>query len=128
MAANEINIAYRTADNIRWNQLDFVVGYEIKRSGSFFDCSVCESLTGKYPKDFLFTGWHPQCRCYAVSLLCTEDEFWNDAKESVNTVSDVPNKFKRWVDDNANRIRKAGQNDTLPYFLRDNTKYYKVEN
>ena len=124
LARTETNMAYRTADNARWQQLDFVVGYEIKRSGTKYECPVCESLTGKYPKDFLFTGWHPNCRCYMVSILNTEEEFWNDAETSVNEVKDVPENFKKWVADNADRIEKAEQRGTLPYFLRDNKEYY----
>ena len=61
LARSEINMAYRTAENERWKQMDFVVGYEIKRSGREFPCTVCESLAGKYPKDFTWVGWHPNC-------------------------------------------------------------------
>ena len=32
MARTEINSAYREADSIRWQQLDFIVGYEVKTS------------------------------------------------------------------------------------------------
>ena len=126
LVRTEVNMAYRTADNVRWNQLDFVVGYEIKRSGSFFDCSVCESLTGKYPKDFLFTGWHPNCRCYMVSILNTDEEFWNDSETSVNEVTDVPDNFKAWIAANADRIQEAEQRGTLPYFMRDNPDYITI--
>ena len=123
LARTEINMAYRTADNTRWQQLDFVVGYEIKRSGRKYDCPVCESLAGKYPKDFLFAGWHPNCRCYQISILNTEDEFWDDAKESVNAVKDVPDNFKQWVADNQDRIEIANNRGTLPYFLKDNATF-----
>ena len=43
LARSEINMAYRTAENERWKQMDFVVGYEIKRSGREFPCTVCDS-------------------------------------------------------------------------------------
>ena len=69
LARTETNMAYRAADNERWGQLDFVVGIEIKRSKHKFPCKICERLTGRYPKDFDFRGWHPQCRCYAVPIL-----------------------------------------------------------
>ena len=69
LARSEINMAYRTAENERWKQMDFVVGYEIKLSGNhnckgvpngqFYD--VCDALAGKYPKDFTWVGWHPNC-------------------------------------------------------------------
>lgn len=64
LAATETNIAYMTADYERWQQLDFVVGIEIKLSNNhtlngmpFTD--ICDKLKGRYPKDFKFTGWHP---------------------------------------------------------------------
>lgn len=59
LARTEINMSYREAEQTRWEQLDFVVGYEIKRSKVEFGCSVCGDLKGKYPKDFKFRGWHP---------------------------------------------------------------------
>ena len=126
LARTEINMAYRTADNERWQQLDFVVGFEIKRSGRHYDCPVCESLAGKYPKDFLFTGWHPNCRCYQISLLKTDEEYWNDSETSVNEVKDVPDNFKKWIADNADRIKEAEQRGTLPYFMKDNGDFWKM--
>lgn len=126
LARSEINMAYRTAENERWKQMDFVVGYEIKRSGREFPCTVCESLTGKYPKDFIWTGWHPTCRCYKIPILKTEEEFWAlDGRsaataESVNEVKDVPDGFKQWVLSNQQRINEAKRNGTLPYFLLNN--------
>ena len=125
LARTEINMAYRSAENARWKQLDFIVGFEIKRSGRSFACPVCESLTGKYPKDFLFVGWHPNCRCYQISILNTEEEFWSDSETSVNEITDVPDNFKQWVADNSDRIQEAEQRGTLPYFLKDNKDYYK---
>ena len=69
LARSEINMSYRAAENERWKQMDFVVGYEIKLSGNhnckgvpkgrYYD--ICDQLAGKYPKDFEWTGWHPNC-------------------------------------------------------------------
>lgn len=131
LAASEINMAYRAAENKRWEQMDFVVGYEIKLSGNhtlngkpFTD--ICDSLAGKYPKDFVWTGWHPLCRCYKIPILKTEEEFWSwdgrseASTDSVNSVRDVPDQFKKWVLDNSVRIEKANAKGTLPYFLKDN--------
>lgn len=131
LAASEINMAYRTAENKRWEQMDFVVGYEIKLSGNhtlngkpFTD--ICDSLAGKYPKDFVWTGWHPLCRCYKIPILKTEEEFWSwdgrseASTDSVNSVKDVPDQFKKWALENSVRIEKANAKGTLPYFLKDN--------
>lgn len=140
LAATESNIAYRTADYERWQELDFVVGIEIclsnnhTRLGSdgvphpFTD--ICDELAGRYPKDFKFTGWHPHCRCHAVSILKTPEEMAEDnrrimagediSETSENTVTDVPEQFHQWAVDNAERAEKSF---SVPYFVKDNLKY-----
>lgn len=130
LARTEINMAYKAADQGRWAQLDFVVGYKIIRSNNPYSCPVCESLTGNYPKNFVFTGWHPNCRCVKIPILKTVEEFEDDndrimrgqepTSESVNEIKDVPDNFKKWVGDNSERIARAEERGTLPYFLRDN--------
>ena len=105
LAATETNIAYRTADHERWQQLDFVVGIRIVLSNNhtllgsdgkphpFTD--ICDELSaplgstntrgkGCYPKDFKFTGWHPHCRCHAESILKTEEEMAADTQKILN--------------------------------------------
>jgi hypothetical protein len=133
LARTEINMSYRNSDMERWNEFDFVVGYEVKRSSKPYHCPLCESLAGKYPKNFVFTGWHPQCRCYVIPILKTTDEMYSDNErilnghepslESVNSVNDVPSNYKQWVEDNSVRIKKAKKSDSLPYFLKDNPEY-----
>lgn len=135
LASTETNIAYRTADYTRWQQLDFVVGIEIKLSNNhtlnglpFYD--ICDELKGRYPKDFKFTGWHPHCRCHAETVLKTPEELMADNErilngeepltDSVNTVRDVPKKFKDWLSDNEERAKRSV---SAPYFITDNKKY-----
>lgn len=141
LARTETNIAYRSADHERWQQLDFVVGIEVKLSnnhnckgvplGTFRD--ICDDLKGKYPKDFKFVGWHPNCRCFAVPVLASEDEMTKllnemlDGEEttplkSSNEIKDMPEAFNEWKDKNMDRIDKAKAKGTLPYFIRDNEK------
>lgn len=72
LARTEINIAYRTADIDRWQTLDFVSGYEIKRSKHPFPCKICDMMAGQYPKSFLWVGNHPNCRCYMVPIFKKE--------------------------------------------------------
>lgn len=141
LASTETNIAYRTSDHTRWQQMDFVVGIEIVLSNNhtckgsdgkphpFHD--ICDELAGRYPKDFKFTGWHPHCRCHAVSILKTPKEVAEDTKrimngestspfESKNFVADVPPAFKQWVGDNKDRLLYG---KSVPYFLSDNPAY-----
>lgn len=133
LAATETNIAYRTADHLRWQQMDFVVGIEIRTSPTNHPVpDICDDLKGKYPKDFKFTGWHPHCRCIALSILKTEEEMDadterilngeppSDPNSSVNAVTDVPKEFKDWVEDNKERAERSF---SVPYFLKDNQQY-----
>jgi hypothetical protein len=136
LARTETNIAYRTSDYTRWQQLDFVVGIEIGLSNNHPVADICDELKGKYPKDFKFTGWHPQCRCHALSILKTEEEMAADNKrimngeeplsDSVNTAKDVPEDFKKWVTDNSDRIAKAEKRGALPYFIKDNAQFIEA--
>ena len=135
LAASEVNMAYRQAENLRWQQMYFVVGYEIKLSNNH-TCNgkpfqdICDILAGKYPKDFQWTGWHPLCRCYKIPILKTEEEFWEwDGRSeattaSVNEVKDVPDAFKKWINEN---IQRAKSWDSAPYFIRDNDKYIRED-
>lgn len=135
LARSEINMAYRQAENHRWQQMDFVVGYEIKLSGNhtcngkpFYD--ICDELQGKYPKTFVWTGWHPLCRCHKIPILKTEDEFWawdgrgEAPTDSVNEVKDVPDNFKKWIDNN---IQRAKSWESTPYFIRDNKDFIRED-
>lgn len=123
LARTEINMSYRTAEQERWRQFDFVVGYEVKttQNGHHVE-DICDALAGKYPKTFKFMGWHPQCMCYSIPILKTEDEFFDDDTDakSANEVEDVPQGFKDWIKDNEERIERAEKRGTLPYFIRDN--------
>lgn len=137
LTATENNMAYRTADHLRWQQQPFVVGIEIKLSnnhtckgviGRFVD--ICDDLAGVYPKDFKFVGWHPHCRCYCVPKQASKEEFMEYQQrllsgEDVSNyhfkgeVKDLPRNFKDWYTDNTDRIARA---KSQPYFLRDNQK------
>lgn len=125
LARTEINMAYRTSDYVRWQQLDFIVGYDVKRSGRGYSCPVCEALAGKYPKTFKFVAWHPNCRCYVIPILMTDEEFWSESSTSVNQVTDVPAGFKKWCSDNTSRAKSSL---SVPYWVRDNFKNGRLEN
>lgn len=122
LARTEINMAYRTAEQKRWQQFDFVVGYEVKTTqNGHHVIDICDQLAGKYPKDFVFKGWHPQCMCYTIPILKTEEEFWSlDDAKSVNEISEVPENFTKWIENNGERIEAADRRGKLPYFIRDN--------
>lgn len=134
LTRSEINMAYRESDYLRWQSLDFVVGFEVKRSNHepLCKCDICEKLKGRYPKHFKFKGWHPQCMCYAVPILMDEETFdeneLGDLKaalrgtqykrlEAKNVVVDVPDGFKEWVKEH----EEAQANwSSTPYFIKDN--------
>ena len=126
LARSEINMAYRTAEQERWKQFDFVLGYEIKLSGNHPAHDICDDLKGRYPKDFVWTGWHPNDMCYAVPIIMSEEEYWSEnRRKSDEQITDVPQSYKDWVAVNVNRIKSADRNGTLPYFLKENPDFRK---
>lgn len=122
LTRTETNMAYRTAEQTRWQALDFVVGYEVKRSGTGYPCELCDSLKGKYPKSFKWATWHPNCRCYAVPILKTEDELFDDdpTAPSINEVTDLPEGFRAWTKRNHDRLQSASARGSTPYWVREN--------
>lgn len=143
LTRTEINMAYRTADGLRWQKLDFIKGFEIKLSNNhtlngepFTD--ICDELAGKYPKTFDFKGWHPQCRCFKVPILQGQEEFdtdeLNELKAALdgteyrkyssrNSITRVPKNFSSWAKNNQEKI--DGYKST-PYFIKDNFKNGKI--
>lgn len=131
MTATENNIAYRTADHNRWQALPFVIGIEIHISNNHPTEDICDLFDGKrFPKDFKFTGWHPWCRCYAVSVLASQEEMdaYTTALMNGEDVSNwkftgqvekMPKEFTKWMKDNQARIENA---TSMPYFIKDNFK------
>ena len=133
LTRTETNAAYRTADEDRWERLDFVLGYEVKLSKQHKERmpkgDICDKLAGRYPKGFKFSAWHPHCLCYVVPILAEQDDFVamqkailnGDDPRSVQTqakpITDVPKAFKDWIGENADRINGAA---VKPYFIQQN--------
>jgi len=127
LTRTEINMAYRTADHARRQQLDFIVGFEVKTSNNHPVIDICDTLKGRYPKEFKFVGWHPHCRCKCISIMKMPDELEGDIQkilngepidtESLLTIREMPANFTNWVADNCERIQAA---KNVPYFIADN--------
>lgn len=134
LAVTETNMAYHTADHERWGSLPMVKGFRVSLSGSHPMDDICDVLKGEYPKEFKFSGWHPQCLCHAVPILMdaaeydkyeeaildgTDEEFLRGVKG----VENMPEGFTKWIGENAERSKGwKGQ----PYFIKDNFKGGKI--
>lgn len=125
LARTETNMAYRKSDFLRWSSMSFVKGIEVKLSNNPHHCPTCEQLKGKYPKEFKFIGWHPQCRCFAIPILASDQEFQKLINEEIETpanpVTDLPESFNNWYEANKDKIQKA---KSKPYFLRENKSFF----
>lgn len=135
LARTETNIAYRTADFERWEQLDFIIGYEIKVSKNHPHYDICDELAGKYPKTFKWTGWHPNCRCFMIPVLAGGDEIAEMIERIMagedreisqkQEIKEFPGSFSRWIRENEDRMNEAKTKGTLPYFIKDNPSAIK---
>jgi hypothetical protein len=130
LSRTEINMAYHTADYEAWKDNKLVLGYEIILSNNHLS-DVCDMLAGKYPSDFKFVGWHPQCRCVAVPITPSQEEFLDYAQKMIDgeDVSDYefekvdfdgPDKLADWAEENRERAKNWAN---MPYFVTDNPKY-----
>ena len=87
---------------------------------------ICDTLAGKYPKDFKWTGWHPNDMCYCIPILKTEDEFFSlDIEHSENEVTALPIAMQTYLIENKNYIINTRQKGTEPLWLKDNKELLK---
>lgn len=135
VARTEINAAYHKARNDRWAKEPFVIGQYIHTSPQHPHEDICDDLEGRYPKDFDWESWHPQCMCTSYPIMIDGEEkkqFYKRlmaGEDMANYVSpfavtDVPDAYKQYIQDNADAIVKAGERGKLAWHLRDNTKYW----
>lgn len=129
VARTETNIAYRRADNERWQQMDFVLGQRIQLSHNHPKKDICDKLQGDYPAEFVFDGWHPQCFCFATPILIDEEEmakvteaFLRGEKYTPKgkKITSYPQNFKDWVTEHSEQIAASRDRGTEPYFIKNN--------
>lgn len=136
VARTEINAAYLRGHNARWAKEPFVIGQWIHRSPQHKIEDICDELEGRYPKDFVFSNWHPQCLCTADPILISGDEkkqFYDrlyagedmSGYQSPFAVTDVPEEYKQYIRNNEAAIMKAYKGDRLAWHLADNKKYWQ---
>lgn len=120
LSATNTNMNFRKADHDRWQKMDFVLGIEIKRSASNHGpCKICDVMIGKYPKGFVFTGFHPFCICYAVPVMMNHEEFADfllDKKiPEGKIITTLPGAAEKYIRDNEEQLSR-----TKPYWYKGN--------
>lgn len=135
VARTEINFAYHKARNERWQNEPFVIGQYIHVSPQHNIDDICNDLEGRYPKDYVWISWHPQCICTSDPITIQGDEkkeFYKRlmaGEDMSNYVSPfavltMPEKYNQYIKDNSEAIVKAGMRGKLAWHLQDNTKYW----
>lgn len=135
VARTEINAAYHKARNERWQNEPFVIGQYIHVSPQHNIDDICNDLEGRYPKDYVWISWHPQCICTSDPITIQGDEkkeFYKRlmaGEDMSNYVSPfavltMPEKYNQYIKDNSEAIVKAGMRGKLAWHLQDNTKYW----
>lgn len=125
LAATNTNEMYRLVDNERWNQLDFVIGFRVRRAkNNYGPCVICDSMVGDYPKTYVFTGNHPFCICVATPILMNEDDFIDalidDDFSGVKYIDTIPKNANDYI----TRKLNDGSLKIDSYFLRNNKKFF----
>lgn len=135
VARTEINSAYHKARNERWQNEPFVIGQYIHVSPQHNIDDICNDLEGRYPKDYIWISWHPQCICTSDPITIQGEEkkaFYKRlmaGEDMSNYVSPfavltMPEKYNQYIRDNSEAIVKAGMRGKLAWHLQDNTKYW----
>jgi hypothetical protein len=135
VARTEINSAYHKARNERWQNEPFVIGQYIHVSPQHNIDDICNDLQGRYPKDYVWISWHPQCICTSDPITIQGEEkkeFYKRlmaGEDMSNYVSPfavltMPEKYNQYIKDNSEAIVKAGMRGKLAWHLQDNTKYW----
>ena len=138
VARTEINAAYHTARNERWANEPFVIGQHIHVSPQHDpeeDADICDELEGYYPKGFVWNGWHANCMCTSDPVMISGEERKQFYKRlfngedmsnyvSPNRIKDMPDQYKRYIEDNADKIVDAYKRDKLAWHLANNKSYW----
>lgn len=125
LAATNTNEMYRITDNERWNKLDFVIGFNVRRATvNYGPCPICDAMVGNYPKSYVFRGNHPFCICVATPILMDEDAFIdalvNDDFSDVKYINNIPESGKKYI----TGLLEEKKISTKSYILRDNGKFF----
>ena len=125
VASTETNMGYRMSDAERWKQMDFIQGFEVKRSANAHPCAICDSLKGKYPRNFIFPSWHPFCICFAVPIVMEHEDFadylLHDTIPKDKIITDIPTKSRKWINGYLSKNPKASE----PYFVKYNKTFFE---
>ncbi len=138
LAITEINAAYRRAEWESYQNNPLIVGYRIELSNNhtvvingkvrtLYD--ICDDMAGVYPKTFLWTGWHPHCRCRMIPIMISDEDFKARQKarqagkldewKPQRTIKEPPKAFFDWIENNRERAKGWGN---MPFFVKDNFK------
>jgi hypothetical protein len=138
LARTEINMGYRAADGAAYESNPLVLGYEIKLSATAKPktrCELCRTLTGSYPVWFIWNGWHPNCLCFKIPIIMSDEMMakyqklvarGEDTPEAIKELQksvrleDIPAAAKKWLRDNNERMLGW---KSLPYFYLDNKAF-----
>lgn len=139
LARTEITAAYRRAEWESYQSNPLIIGYEIRLSNNHTTTlpngktvkltDICDRMAGRYPKTFLWTGWHPQCRCVMIPITVSKEDFKARIKalkkgelqewKPKETVTEMPAGFNDWIKENTKRIQQA---KARPYWITENYK------
>lgn len=116
LARTELNRAYRIRDYERAMTNPYIIGWDIRTSHGrrSESCRVCEALQGRYPKSFLFTGWHPQCMCFSVPILTKDIDFAITSGQAPDEIKTLPNNYIEFFNKGSETQLKEAPKPQIP--------------
>ena len=146
LAVTEMNAAYRRAQWEGYQHNPLVTGYEIRLSANHTTTvkgrhvplkDICDQLAGRYPKTFLWTGWHPHCRCDMVPILISEADFrarirarkegtldsWKPRDRESRLVVSLPRQVQQFMSEAGERLARL---KALPEWVKQNNAQLAV--
>lgn len=143
LVRTEVNAAYRRAEWESYQSNPLIVGYRIELSNNHTTKvkgkerplhDICDEMQGQYPKTFVWTGWHPQCRCRMIPVTISDKDFSERIKalaagalkdwKPSNTITEMPEGYTKWIEANKERIANG---QSTPFWIRDNYKGANIE-
>ena len=113
LARNEINMAYRESDYLKWQDNPSIIGFRIQNANRESTvCELCKRFNGLiFPKTFRWLGFHVQCMCTAIPVFASDAEVarWERGEAINPELPNMPEEFVKYLKDTLKEYENGGK-------------------